>query len=170
MIQPSGSNSMLSLKNFFKRFIYFWLCWWNRLPPIGTWTCVLGLEPSQNLAWDSNPAKTLLGTWTHVAGTHPPPPQARPQVKNLAWDSNPDKTLLGTRTHMGGMQNLPWLGFIGWVISYANEWEDYSNYFWGGVAIFRIWATTHFLAFSNALELSGHLWVCHCTCWVRIKV
>ena len=24
-----------------------------------------------------------------------------------------------------------WLVFIGWVISYANEWEDYSNHFWG---------------------------------------
>ena len=37
----------------------------------------------------------------------------------------------------GHMQprNLVWLVFIGWVISYANEWEDYSNYFWEGVEI-----------------------------------
>ena len=26
-------------------------------------------------------------------------------------------------------RNLAWLVFIGWVISHANEWEDYSNYF-----------------------------------------
>ena len=34
--------------------------WWNHLPQIGTETHVLGLELN----------KTLLGTWTHVAGTH----------------------------------------------------------------------------------------------------
>ena len=26
-------------------------------------------------------------------------------------------------------RNLAWLVFIGWVISHANEWEDYSYYF-----------------------------------------
>ena len=33
--------------------------------------------------------------------------------------------------HRGRMrpQNLMWLVSIGWVISYANEWEDYSNFF-----------------------------------------
>ena len=39
---------------------------WNHLPQIGTWTYVLGLEPSQNPAWDLNPC---------------------------GWDSNPVKTL-----------------------------------------------------------------------------
>ena len=24
---------------------------------------------------------------------------------------------------------ISWLVFIGWVVSYANEWEGYSNYF-----------------------------------------
>ena len=28
--------------------------------------------------------------------------------------------------------------FLGWVISYANEWENYANYFWEGVEISRI--------------------------------
>ena len=28
-----------------------------------------------------------------------------------------------------GLVNVAWLVFIGWVISHANEWEDYSNYF-----------------------------------------
>ena len=27
---------------------------------------------------------------------------------------------------------MGWLVFMGWVISYANEWEDYSNYFGDG--------------------------------------
>ena len=26
--------------------------------------------------------------------------------------------------------SLAWLVFIAWVISYANKWEDYCNYFW----------------------------------------
>ena len=43
--------------------------------------------------------------------------------------------------------NMAWLVFIGWVISYVNEWEDYSNYFWEEVEISRIWATTHSLVF-----------------------
>ena len=42
-------------------------------------------------------------------------------------------------------QNLSWL--VGWVISYANEWKDYSNYFGEGAEISRIWATAHSLVF-----------------------
>ena len=38
---------------------------------------------------------------------------------------------------------MTWLVFIGWVISYANEWEDYFNYFGEGVGISRIRATAH---------------------------
>ena len=30
---------------------------------------------------------------------------------------------------------MVWLVFIGWVISYANEWEDYCNYFGEGVEV-----------------------------------
>ena len=48
---------------------------------------------------------------------------------------------------------MEWLVFIGWIISYANEWEGYSNYFGEGVEISRNWATTHFLVFRQlALE------------------
>ena len=36
---------------------------------------------------------------------------------------------------------------MGWVISEASEWEDYSNYLGEGVAISRDWVATHFLAF-----------------------
>ena len=43
------------------------------------------------------------------------------------------------------LQNVAWLVFIGRVISYANEWEGYSNYSWEGVEISRIWAAAHSL-------------------------
>ena len=48
------------------------------------------------------------------------------------------------------------LVFIGWVISYANEWEDYSNYFGEGVEISRILVTTHSLVMAP-LGVSFHL-------------
>ena len=45
------------------------------------------------------------------------------------------------------LQKVAWLVLIGWVISYANEWEDYSNYFGEGMEISRVWATAHPLVF-----------------------
>ena len=59
---------------------------------------------------------------------------------------------------------MAWLIFMGWVISWANEWEEYSNYLGEGVEISRNWATAHFLVFYSALKLSWHLWVCHLAC------
>ena len=46
---------------------------------------------------------------------------------------------------------MGWLVFIGWVISYANEQEDYSSYFGEGAEISRIWATAHSLVFLQGL-------------------
>ena len=40
---------------------------------------------------------------------------------------------------------------MGWVISYANEREKYSNYFGEEVEISRNWVTTHSLAFEQCL-------------------
>ena len=63
-------------------------------------------------------------------------------------------------------QKVMWLGFMGWVISWANEREDYSNYFGGGgrdsqelghCPCFGLW--------WSALELSWCLWVYHLACW-----
>ena len=58
----------------------------------------------------------------------------------------------------GGVQqpNGAWLVFISWVISYVNEWEDYSNCLWEGAEISRIWATTHSLVLTVP-------WNCHGT-------
>ena len=56
--------------------------------------------------------------------------------------------------HNGQVQqprNMGWLVFIGWVIAYANEQEDYSNYFWKGAEISRIWATVHSSVFLQCL-------------------
>ena len=48
-------------------------------------------------------------------------------------------------------QVRPWslagLVLIGCVISYANKWKDYSNYFGEEVEVSRIGATTHSLVF-----------------------
>ena len=52
--------------------------------------------------------------------------------------------------------------FMGWVISYSNEWEAYSNYFEEKARISRNWATAHILAFLfSARKLSWCQWVCH---------
>ena len=47
--------------------------------------------------------------------------------------------------------NVAWLVFRGWVISYANKWEGYYNYFWEGVEISRIRAASHSLVFWQCL-------------------
>ena len=48
-------------------------------------------------------------------------------------------------------QNVAWLIFIGWVISFASEWEDYFNYLGDMVQISGNWATTHSLVFRQCL-------------------
>ena len=57
-----------------------------------------------------------------------------------------DKVCAITEGKSGG-SGMWLLLFIGWVISYANEWEDYSNYFGERVEISRNWATAHCLVF-----------------------
>ena len=61
--------------------------------------------------------------------------------------------------HRGRMrlQNLMWLVLIGWVISYANEWEDYSSYFAGRAGDFQD------LGHGPLLGLLTVLWNCHGT-------
>ena len=148
---------------------------WNHLPQIGTQTqpkpslvlepMWLGLKPSQNLAWDSNPcgwdsnpAKTH-STWfqdlmkLRFLMSHHRKNSVRDKVIGKKWIySDSERSTLHRQSmghRKGHMQprNLVWLVFIGWVISYANEWEDYSNYFGEGVEISRIWATAHSLVF-----------------------
>ena len=41
--------------------------------------------------------------------------------------------------------NMGWLVFMHWVISQANEWENYSNHFREGLRISRNWPTSQFL-------------------------
>ena len=57
-------------------------------------------------------------------------------------------------SHRGGRvwpQNVAWLVFIGWVISYANEWEGYSDCILEGVEISGIWSTAHSVVFWQGL-------------------
>ena len=46
---------------------------------------------------------------------------------------------------------MAWLVSIGWVISYPNEWEDYSVCFGEGMEISRNWATAHSLVSGQCL-------------------
>lgn len=54
--------------------------------------------------------------------------------------------------------NVVWLVFYGWVISYANEWEDHYG------------EPPTPQSFDSALELSRCLRVCYLACRLRIKV
>ena len=113
----------------------------------------LGLEPNQNPAWDLNtrgwdlnPAKTH-SIWfpdlmkLRFLMSHCRKNSVRDKVIGKKWTySDIERSTLHRQNvghRKGHMQprNLVWLVFIGWVISYANEWEDYSNYFWEGVEI-----------------------------------
>ena len=47
---------------------------------------------------------------------------------------------------------MAWLVFMGWVISWANEWEDYSSSLGEGTEIPRNWATAHFWPFMVDLR------------------
>ena len=67
--------------------------------------------------------------------------------------------------------NLAWLVFIGWVIIYANEWEDYSNYLGERAEVSRIWATTHFLTLMVGLGTVMAPGVCHLAyCCVTVSI
>ena len=130
---------------------------------------------------DSSPAKTH-GTWfqglikLRFLMSHHRRNSVRNKVIGKKWIySDSERSILhkqrvGHRRGQGQPWNVAWLVFIGWVISYANEWEDYSNYFGERVEISRVWGTAHSLVFWQCMELSWHLWVRHFTCWLRIKV
>ena len=51
-----------------------------------------------------------------------------------------------------------------WVISYANEWEDYSNYFGEGGEISRNWATAQFVVFDDWPQNCPH--TCECVIYL----
>ena len=66
----------------------------------------------------------------------------RDKVKGKKWIySDSQRSTLNSVGHRRGLvqpPNVAWLIFIGWVTSYANEWNDYSNYFGEEVKIARI--------------------------------
>ena len=106
--------------------------------------------------WGSNPAK-IHGTWfqglikLRFFMSHHRKNSARDKMIGKKWIYSDSEQNILHRQSMGHRRgqvwpwNLAWLVFIGWVSSYANEWEDYSNCFWEGVEISRIWATAHSL-------------------------
>ena len=63
------------------------------------------------------------------------------------------------------------------MISYANEWEEYSSYFEEGMGISQNWATVHFLTFVVGLGtvmglvgVSFSLLMFYDECTLRLKV
>ena len=135
-----------------------------------------GLKPSPNAPWDLNPhgwdsntcgwdlnlAKTY-STWfqdlmkLRFLMSHHRKNSVRDKLIGKKWiysdsvRSTLHRQCVGHRRGRVEPQNVAQLVFIGWVISYANEWEDYSNYFGEGVEISRIWATAHSLVFWHCL-------------------
>ena len=108
----------------------------------------LGLEPSQKTArgsnscgWDSNPIKTHCTWFQDLMKLRFLMPHC--SINNLVKDkvigkkwiySDSERSTLHRQSvshHRGRVQpwNVAWLVFLGWLISYANEWEDYSNFF-----------------------------------------
>jgi len=94
--------------------------------------------------WDSNPAKTH-GTWfqdlmkLRFLMPHRRLNSMRDKVIGKKWIYSDSERSTLHRQHVGHRRGWVWpenvalLVFIGWVISFANEWEDYSNYFlWTG--------------------------------------
>ena len=75
----------------------------------------------------------------------------RDKVIGKKWIcSDSERSTLYSVGHCRGWvcpRNVVWLVFIGWIILYANGWENYSSYFWEGVEISRVWATAHSLVF-----------------------
>ena len=148
----------------------------------GTWTKLkpcLGLKTSHSLAWDLNPydcdwspAKTQC-TWfqdlmkLRFLMSYCRKISVRDKVVGKKWIYSDSERSTFHRQSMGHQRgqvlpgNVARLVFIGSIISYANEWEDYSNYFWEGTEISRIWATTHYLIFWQCLA-AFELW-----CWRR---
>ena len=48
------------------------------------------------------------------------------------WEKHTPQTVCGPSQKPRGI-----VSFMGWVISWANEWEDFSNYFGEETEIFR---------------------------------
>ena len=71
----------------------------------------------------------------------------------------------GPSQNVRGPWAVGWLVFMGWVISYANEWEEYSNCLGEGVGISPPTpALGHRPLFGflwSASELSWRRWACH---------
>ena len=134
-------------------------------PSLGFKPTWLGLQPSQNAAWDlnpcgwdSNPVKTH-GTWFQnlmklrfLMSCYRKNSVGDKMIGKKWICSDTERSTRYRQTvghHRRQMQppNLAWLVFTGWVITYANEWADYSNCFGEGTETSRIWATTDSLVF-----------------------
>ena len=133
---------------------------WNHLPQIGTWTqpkpsfgleaMWVGLKSSQNPQYlVSGPSEAqVLDVLSQKEFSERQSDRYKVDLFRFREKHTP-QTECGPSQRASAQQsrNVSWLVLIGWVISYANEWEDYSTYFREGAEISRIWATIHSLVF-----------------------
>ena len=107
------------------------------------------------MGWHSNPAKTQ-GTWfqdlmkLRFLTSHHRKNSVRDKVigKERIYQIQTEarSTECGPSRASAALK-FGRVSFIGGAISYANEWEDYSNYLGEGVEISRIWVIAHSFVF-----------------------
>ena len=111
---------------------------------MGLETTWLGLEPRQTHATWFQDLMKLRFLMSHCR-------RDKVIVKKWIYSDSERSTFhtLSLGHHRGRV--VVWLVFIGWVISYVNQWEDCFICFGEGVEISRNWATTHSLVFWQCL-------------------
>ena len=135
-----------------------------------------GLEPGQNPAWDLNPWPFIRITYL-VSGfteaqilSHLRKNSVKGKVTGKKWIYSDSERSTLHRQSVGCCrgwvwpQKVTWLVFIGRVISYANEWENYSNCSWEGVESSKNWATHQslvFWQFHSNWAISNHKRWCY---------
>ena len=108
----------------------------------------IGTRNPWSFNWDHNWSQDLMNLGFLMA--HHRKNSVREKVIDKKWIYSERNTL--HRQSGGQLRRLEWpqnmvkLIFMGWVISQANQWEDYSNYFGVKAKISENWATAFFLA------------------------
>ena len=130
----------------------------------------LGLKPRQHpwyLVSGSNEARALdVSLQKEISERR----SNRLEVDLIRYrETHTPRTECGPSQRTNVAPTFGWLVFIGWVISYANEWGDYSNHFCEGQRYPGSGPLSTPWSLNCALELSWHLWVCHFTSQLRIK-
>ena len=102
-----------------------------------SWSLAIGLRDPR--------AETVYFRLDLFREKHTPQSLGHLRRQEQPWGQHtPQTKSVGCGKGRVGSQNVVWLACRGWVISQANEQEDYSNCFGEGVAISGNWGTVHF--------------------------